>query len=366
MSTLSIVVPAYNEERSLQRCIERVLEIESPDLRLEILIVDDASSDRTGALALEMASRYPQVRALRHERNQGKGAALHTGFKHATGDYVAVQDADLEYDPHDLTRLLQPLLADRADVVLGSRFLWGGEHRVLFFWHSVGNRLLTLLSNVFTDLNLTDMETCYKVFRRDVIESLELHEKRFGFEPEIVANIARRRLRIYELGVSYSGRTYEEGKKIGLRDGLRAVYCIIHYNMPYAPLWIQFAGYLLVGGVAAVANVLAFAALALVLPLSAAVVTAFVLAASVNYWLCLHFMFRHRARWSSLGELAVYAGVVAVACAIDLTATLALIREGLSPVAAKAAATAIGVLLNFVSRRYIVFPDHRPGPWAPS
>lgn len=366
MRTLSIVVPAYNEARSLARCIERVLQIEGPELTLEILIVDDASSDGTAAVAAELAARHRQVRLLRHERNQGKGGALHTGFLHATGDFVAVQDADLEYDPRDLKRLVEPLVEGRADVVLGSRFLSGGEHRVLYFWHSIANRALTLLSNMFTDLNLSDMESCYKVFRRDVLQRVELHEKRFGFEPEIVAAISRLRLRIYEMGVSYAGRTYEEGKKIGLRDGWRALYCIIHYNMPYATLGIQFAGYVVVGGIAALVNVLLFLALAEAASLPVAAGAAFVLAAGLNYWLCVHFMFRHRARWSTPGELATYAVVVAVVGAVDVATTLALVDLDLSPGLAKVTASAVGLILNFLGRRFLVFPDRRPGPWSPS
>jgi glycosyltransferase involved in cell wall biosynthesis len=366
MPTLSVVVPAYNEERSLVRCVERVLAIEGGDLTLEILIVNDASRDNTAKLAEDIAARHPQVRVLHHPQNQGKGAALHTGFKHATGDFVAVQDADLEYDPRDLIRLLAPLREGKADVVLGSRFLSGGEHRVLYFWHSIGNRILTLLSNMATDLNLSDMETCYKVFRREVLQRVELHENRFGFEPEIVAAISRLRLRVYEIGVSYAGRTYEEGKKIGLRDGFRALYCILHYNLPHAPTWIQFLAYLVVGGVAAVANLLLFLLLEPILPVTAAVVTAFIAAAALNYWLCVHFLFRQGARWSTPWEILAYSAVVAVVGVIDALITIELIYMGVGAVQAKLSASAIGLLLNFVGRRFLVFPDRRPGPWAPS
>ena len=211
-------------------------------------------------IARRLESVHPEIRVFRHEVNRGKGAALRTGFANATGMFVAVQDADLEYDPMDLLGLLKPLVEGKADVVLGSRFLSSGEHRVLYFWHSVGNRVLTLLSNMFTDLNLTDMETCYKVFRRDVLQRVTLRENRFGFEPEIVANIARMRLRIFEMGISYSGRTYEEGKKIGAKDGFRALYCILKYNLPHAPLPFQFAVYLLIGGIAALVNLACFGA----------------------------------------------------------------------------------------------------------
>ena len=198
-------------------------------LDVEIVIVDDFSTDGTRSI-LEDLGKLPGVRIVLHEHNRGKGAALRTGFHHATGDVILIQDADLEYDPADYPKLLQPILDGRADVVYGSRFIGGDCHRVLYFWHSVGNRVLTLLSNMFTDLNLTDMETCYKVFRREVLQSLNLVEDRFGFEPEVTARLAALRCRIYEVGISYSGRTYEEGKKIGWRDGLRAIWCIVKFR----------------------------------------------------------------------------------------------------------------------------------------
>jgi dolichol-phosphate mannosyltransferase len=366
MPKLSIVVPAYNEEQTLGRCIERVLAIADAHLELEVLVVDDASTDRTLWLARDAASAHAEVRVIHHDINQGKGAALHTGFRHATGDFVAVQDADLEYDPEDLKRLLGPLMDGSADVVIGSRFLSSGEHRVLYFWHSVGNHLLTLLSNMFTDLNLSDMETCYKVFRRDVVQKLELHETRFGFEPEVVAQIARLRLRIYETGISYAGRTYEEGKKIGLRDGVRALYCIFRYNMPHAPLPVLFGGYLIVGGLCGVANLLLFIALTAIVPAATAAPIAFALAAFLNYWLCVTFLFRHSAKWATAGEVAVYLLVVAVAGGIDWGATLVLIRSGLAPIAAKLWASAIALVANFLGRRFLVFPEPRPGGWAPA
>ncbi|MBM4345998.1 MAG: glycosyltransferase family 2 protein [Deltaproteobacteria bacterium] len=228
LPTLSVVMPCYNERETIRAIVAQVL---AQPFAIELLIVDDGSKDGTRDILAELARDHPQVKVLLQERNQGKGAALRRGFQEATGDVVLVQDADLEYDPSEYGRLLQPIIDGKADVVFGSRFA-GESHRVLYFWHSVGNRALTLLSNVATDLNLTDMETCYKVFRREVIQSIALQEDRFGFEPEITAKLAARRgLRIYEVPISYDGRTYEQGKKIGVKDGLRAVYVIAKYGL---------------------------------------------------------------------------------------------------------------------------------------
>ena len=228
---LSVVIPCYNEEKTLEKCVERVLKISSELLHLEIIIIDDCSTDGSLSIARNLANMDQRIIVMQHDKNQGKCTALKTGFKKATGDFIVIQDADLEYNPKDILRLLEPLVNNEADVVFGSRFLPHGPHRVLFFWHSLGNRLLTLLSNIFTNLNLTDMEVCYKIFRREVIQNINLEEKRFGFEPEITAKVARLGCRIFEVGISYYGRTYEEGKKIVWQDGIRALWCILKYNL---------------------------------------------------------------------------------------------------------------------------------------
>lgn len=223
---LSVVMPVYNEEATLRRVVERVLSL---GLELELLCVDDGSTDGSREILADLEKDFPQVRVFLQPRNMGKGAALRRGIQEATGDYVIIQDADLEYDPQDYGRLLAPLETGQADVVYGSRFLGAGPHRVLYFWHFVGNWFLTLVSNMITNLNMSDMETCYKVFRREVIQSIRLEEDRFGFEPEVTVKIARRNLRVYEVGISYWGRTYAEGKKIGWKDGVRALWCLIKY-----------------------------------------------------------------------------------------------------------------------------------------
>jgi glycosyltransferase involved in cell wall biosynthesis len=255
---LSIVIPCYNENDTLETCVKRVMKIRDENFLLEVIVVDDCSTDGSFEIAQRLANQYPEISVIRHEKNKGKGAALHTGFARATGDLVAIQDADLEYDPVDLKRLVVPLAEDKADVVLGSRFVSGDAHRVLYFWHSLGNKFLTFLSNMFSDLNLTDMECCYKIFKREIVQSITINEKRFGVEPELVAKVAQMRVRIFEMGVSYAGRTYEEGKKIGVKDGLRALYCIFYYNMPGAPFPVRLLICLFVGGLATIVIFLLF------------------------------------------------------------------------------------------------------------
>ena len=225
---LSVIIPVYNEQGTIRDILARVLAV---PLDKELIVVDDCSRDDSRAILQAIAAEHDNMKLICHEQNRGKGAAVRTGIQAATAEVVLIQDADLEYDPSDYHKLIAPIVAGQADVVFGSRFVGGECHRVLYFWHSIGNRFLTLLSNVFTNLNLSDMEVCYKAFRRDVIQQIRIEEDRFGFEPEITAKVAQLGCRIYEVGISYYGRTYKEGKKVGWRDGVRAIWCILKYNL---------------------------------------------------------------------------------------------------------------------------------------
>jgi glycosyltransferase involved in cell wall biosynthesis len=224
---LSVIMPVYNERATLAEVVRRVLAV---PLEIELVCVDDGSTDGSREILHQLQAAHPQIQILLQPRNLGKGAALRRGIQESSGDFVIIQDADLEYDPSEYPLMLRPLLEGKADVVYGSRFLGSGPHRVLYFWHSVGNWILTLISNSLTNMNMSDMETCYKAFRREILQSIPIEENRFGFEPEITVKIAKRRLRVYEVGISYSGRTYEEGKKIGWKDGVRALWCLLKYT----------------------------------------------------------------------------------------------------------------------------------------
>ncbi len=231
---LSVIIPAYNEEKTIQRILDKLLEVDLDGIGLEIVIVNDCSTDGTRRVLEEYISKHPDrsIILFHQEQNMGKGAAIRRGIQEVTGEFLVIQDADLEYDPHEFRDLLAPILGGQADVVYGSRFMGSNPHRILFFWHSLGNRMLTFFSNMFNNLNLTDMETCYKMFRSEVIKKIYLRENRFGFEPEVTAKISRvPGIRIYEVGISYYGRTYSEGKKINWKDGFRAIYCIVKYGL---------------------------------------------------------------------------------------------------------------------------------------
>lgn len=356
---VSIVIPVYNEATYIRTVLEAVLRVDISTLGLEkeIVIVNDCSTDETGDVLEHLKTELP-IRVVHHEVNQGKGAALRTGFQNATGDIVIIQDADLEYDPQEYNDLLKPVVNGFADVVYGSRFMGGRPHRILFFWHSIGNKMLTTLSNMFTNLNLTDMETCYKLFETKKIQAINLKEKRFGFEPEVTAKITRiPNIRIYEVGISYYGRTYEEGKKIGWKDAVRALYCIIRYNAHRSKIALQFLVYLFIGGVSAVFNLLIFLALTTQLPNSVSAISAFYCAAILNYWLCIHLLFKKNAYWRTWSEYAIYFVTVSAIGAIDMVSTIGFISLGVGAAIAKIYATGIGFTLNFLVRKYVIFSE---------
>jgi len=367
MKKLSLVIPCYNEEATLAGIVEEVLKIRTPELALELVIVDDCSRDGSRAAAEALAAKHPEVKLCFHAKNRGKGAALRTGFLAATGDYVGIQDADMEYDPRDYLRMLRPLEEDRADIVLGSRYLRRDDRIVLKWWHSTMNRFLTWLSNVFTDLDITDMETCYKLFRREIIQKItpRLKEDRFGFEPEVVSEIARSMRfegwRVGEVAIAYRPRTFSEGKKIGWRDGVRALYCIFHYNAPSLPVPMQLIIYFAIGAAAAVVNIAVFWLLRILSGIGVfpAVVVSFLVAAAVNYVLCIAFLFRHKARWNSCGEIVTYIVTLAVMGALDWGITEGLMAAAVPAVWAKAWSNVVGFFGNYLMRRFLVFG--RPG-----
>ena len=363
LTKLSLIVPCYNEETTLHGIMERVLQLRSDRLALEIVLVDDCSTDKSREVAEELRQRYPDaIKLVCHRVNQGKGAALRTGFLEATGDYVGIQDADMEYDPEDYLTMLEPLLAGKADVVYGSRYLRPDTRRVLYFWHTWMNRTLTRCSNMFTNLDITDMETCYKLFRRDVIARIapRLRENRFGFEPEITAYVAEENCRVYECAIHYHPRSYDEGKKIGWKDGLRALYCILHYGACHAPLPMQLLLYLLIGGSAALVNLICFLVLrGLDVPLAVATGGSYLFAAAFNYLFCIMILFRHKARWSTAGELLAYVVTLVIMGGVDFGVTMSLMRCGVGEGISKAVASLIGFFGNFLFRRNLVFPLRR-------
>jgi len=365
--TLSLIVPCYNEAQTIEALIEKILEFShGQDFALEIIVVDDASTDGSWQILEKIAQLHGEIRILKHEKNRGKGAALRTGFIHAIGDYVGIQDADAEYDPRDYLTMLKPLLDGRADVVYGSRYLRPDTRRVLYFWHTWMNKTLTSLSNMFTNLDITDMETCYKLFRREVIQKIapQLKEERFGFEPEVTAKVAQEQCRVYECAISYNPRTYEEGKKIGWKDGVHALYCIFHYSAHSAPLPMQILIYLFIGAVSLFVNLAFFVGLTQAgMALNHAIIASFFVSALCNYLLCIAILFRHKARWNTGAELFWYIFSVVIMGAIDFGLTRLLIT--LTPFfalhwsGAKFIASLIGFIGNFLLRKFLVFREKK-------
>jgi len=367
--TLSLIVPCYNEAQTIETCIEKVLDIShDQDFSLEVVIVDDASTDGSWQILEKIASRRNEIRIIKHEKNRGKGAALRTGFIHATGDFVGIQDADVEYNPRDYLTMLEPLIDGRADVVYGSRYLRPDTRRILYFWHTWMNKTLTGVSNMFTNLDITDMETCYKLFRREIIQkiALDLKEERFGFEPEVTAKVAEARCRVYECAISYNPRTYEEGKKIGWKDGVHALYCIFHYSAHVAPLPMQILIYLFIGGVSLLVNMVFFVGITRAgVALDHSIIASFIISALCNYLLCVAILFRHKVRWSTGIELFWYIFSVLIMGVIDFALTRLLIT--ITPFftlhwsGAKFTASIIGFIGNFALRKILVFPERKKG-----
>ena len=364
MVTASIIIPCFNEEKTLRESVERLIAIFGEELTFEIIIVDDGSTDRSREVALELDREHSNVRLIEHTSNQGKGAALRSGFYAATGEVVAVHDADLEYNPLDLKKLINLVIENKADVVFGSRFLAGDEHRVLYFWHSLGNRFLTFMSNMLTDLNLTDMEVCYKVFKREVIQGIEICENRFGVEPEIVAKVAQMKLRIYEMGVSYAGRTYEEGKKIGIKDGLRAMYCIVRYNAHRAPLPLQFAFYLPLTLVAILSGIAAYRLMingqagesgVAVAGFESAALVGYFTFSIVNAIGSTSLIFRRTSRWGLWTENLMHALVLGLVFAVESGLSSALFCAGWTWICAKLCSFSIASMLIYLGYRFMVF-----------
>lgn len=363
MKTLSLVIPCYNEEKTLEQIVERCLSLRSDSLALELVIVNDCSKDGSDTVARNLVKKYPDVvKYFSHEKNMGKGAALRTGFINATGDFVGVQDADMEYNPSDYLTMLEPLLEGKADVVYGSRYLLPDTRRVLYWWHTRMNKSLTMFSNMFTNLDITDMETCYKLFRREVIQEIapQLKENRFGFEPEVTALVSRGGYRVYECAIHYNPRTVEEGKKINWKDGVRALYCIMHYSASAAPVPMQLIIYFFIGAFSAVCNLVAFFTMrSCGLEFTPAVLGAFAISSLVNYLLCIAVLFRHKSRWSSFGEIFAYLIILVIMGALDYFVTKGLIGLGLSQGASKTISVIVGFFGNYLLRRVIVFPERK-------
>lgn len=368
MKTLSLVVPIYNEEKTLFSIVEKINKLQEEqylkenNIGLEIVLVDDCSSDNSFSIAKELETKYSNIKVFKNPKNMGKGKAVRTGFSNATGDFIGIQDADDEYNPLEYTKLLKPILENNADVVYGSRYLKQDTRRILYFWHTFMNKGLTLLTNMYTNLDITDMETCYKLFKKEVIKKLlpTLKENCFGFEPEITIKIAEEHYKIYECAISYNPRSYEEGKKIKAKDGFHALYCILHYGAHKAPIPMQFILYIFIGGISAIVNILTFVLLARVCQsLIANVAVSFIVASIVNYLLCILLLFRHNARWSSLMEIVTYVITLGIMGCVDYYSTYLFLLLGFNSFWAKSFSNIIGLFGNFLLRKYFVFLEKK-------
>lgn len=362
MSILSLIIPIYNEEKTLKEILDRVLKIEDNtffkdnNISLELILVDDFSTDNSYNIIKNLENS--KIKILKHSKNLGKGAAIKTGLIAANGDFIGIQDADSEYNPNEYIKLLKTMIENGADVVYGSRYLTQDNRRVLNFWHSFMNKGLTLFSNMYTNLAITDMETCYKLFKKDIIKSIapKLKENRFGFEPEITSYIAQEKCNVYECAITYNPRNYDEGKKIKAKDGFRALYCIMHYGKSSISLPFQFILYTLIGGICAVANISLFLFLTKIIDnLLINISISFIFSALLNYLLCIIFLFKHNAHFKTFGEILAYIITLIIMGSIDYVCTLAFLNLEMNNLLSKSLSNIVGLFGNFLLRKYFVF-----------
>lgn len=356
---LSVIIPCYNQEKTLETCVKKLIAALDGFIQVEIIIVDDGSTDQSVKIAKKLRITYPFINLEQHNNHQGKGVVLRSGFQKATGDFLTIQDADLAYDPQDLRKLILPLTEERADIVFGSRFLPMPERRVIYFWPTISSKLLTFMSNLFSNLTLTDFETSCKVFRREIIQNICLKENGSSIDAEIIAKIAHQNYRIYEIGITYEMRTKSEDKKSRWQERLRTVYAILHYNVPHLPLPLQIIMYLFIGGISAIFNILLFAILLHYgLSIFFATLNALLASTIFNYVLCINFLFEHEARWKSQHEFTAYLILSIIMGAVDLalTNTLSLFYN---PIIAKIMSICCIFVFNFMGRKLIIFRKNK-------